>query len=320
MAFGIESKIENGFSKTILRDYNSHTSVEIVPACGAILQGFTVLNNGEFINVIDHYDSGDDFAATVERGFKGCKLSPFACRIKDAVYTFNDQKYTLDKFTLNGSALHGLLYDAVFTLFSQEVTDQYAGIVLLHRYRATTQGYPFNYDCIVTYKLEEENILHIDTEIINRDVLSIPVQDGWHPYFTFGSPIDNLQLKIQSKERILFDQHMIPTGKKETYNQYVAFRQINDVLFDDCFSINVSEGVPASILKDDIQKLQVEIYPDKSYPYLQVYTPPHRNSIAIENLSAIPDAFNNGIGLITLAPGAAKIFSTAYKITLLTDE
>jgi aldose 1-epimerase len=48
-----------------------------------------------------------------------------------------------------------------------------------------------------------------------------------------------------------------------------------------------------------------------------VYTPPHRNTIAIENLSAIPDAFNNEIGLITLAPQANAIFSTIYKITPL---
>lgn len=66
-----------------------------------------------------------------------------------------------------------------------------------------------------------------------------------------------------------------------------------------------------------LKKVQLEIRPDKQYPYLQIYTPPHRNSIAIENLSAAPDAFNNKMGLITLQPGENIIFTTTYKITPL---
>jgi aldose 1-epimerase len=61
----------------------------------------------------------------------------------------------------------------------------------------------------------------------------------------------------------------------------------------------------------------VEIRPESSYPYLQLYTPPHRESIAIENLSAAPDAFNNGMGLINLEPGASATFKTAYTISCL---
>ncbi|MGL6269156.1 MAG: hypothetical protein ACRC2O_14590, partial [Chitinophagaceae bacterium] len=61
--------------------------------------------------------------------------------------------------------------------------------------------------------------------------------------------------------------------------------------------------------------MAIEFHPDKSYPYLQLYTPPHRNSIAIENLSAAPDAFNNGMGLVTLEPDHTRTFSTRYKIT-----
>jgi aldose 1-epimerase len=71
------------------------------------------------------------------------------------------------------------------------------------------------------------------------------------------------------------------------------------------------------VLRDAAQKIQVEIHPDKSYPYLQIYTPPHRNSIAIENLSAAPDVFNNGMGAKVLAPNETANFTTTYTITLL---
>jgi aldose 1-epimerase len=71
------------------------------------------------------------------------------------------------------------------------------------------------------------------------------------------------------------------------------------------------------VLRDTEKKLQVEIRPGRQYPYLQVYTPDHRNSIAIENLSAPPDTFNNKIGLITLQPEERIIFTTSYKISKL---
>ncbi|KAA3635266.1 MAG: hypothetical protein DWQ02_10115, partial [Bacteroidetes bacterium] len=45
------------------------------------------------------------------------------------------------------------------------------------------------------------------------------------------------------------------------------------------------------------------------FPYLQVYTPPHRNSIAIEPMTCPPDVYNNGVGLIELIPGAESSFT-----------
>jgi aldose 1-epimerase len=50
---------------------------------------------------------------------------------------------------------------------------------------------------------------------------------------------------------------------------------------------------------------------------LQIYTPEDRKSIAIENLSSAPDAFNNGMGLLVLEPGETKMFTTTYQIVPL---
>ena len=61
--------------------------------------------------------------------------------------------------------------------------------------------------------------------------------------------------------------------------------------------------------------IALDIYAEQNYPYLQMYTPPHRNSIAIENLSGTPDCFNNGMGLMELAPGESARFVTRYKIS-----
>ena len=317
MAFSVENVRENGFDKIILRDNLRHTSVEIIPSCGAILHAFKILHKGNFVNVIDSYESAADFETNATKSFKSCKLSPFACRIKNATYNFGEQTYSIDKFILNESALHGLLYDANFTVICKQENDEMACVVLLHQYLGTDNGYSFYYDCTITYQLKSNNSLNIITEIINKDKGLIPVQDGWHPYFKLGENIDDLQLEFQSTDKILFDESMIPNGERSSFQEYGSLKKIGDKIFDDCFVVNFAECQPMVVLRDNVQKLQVEIYPDKTYPYLQIYTPADRKSIAIENLSAVPDAFNNGIGLITLASQTNAIFTTTYKITSL---
>ena len=316
--FLVNTNSSNGFDKIILQDAVTGTSVEIIPSCGAILHAFTVLHNGNLLNVIDGYDNEDDFKTNVTaKGFKSCKLSPFACRINNANYTFDEKDYTIEKFLLNGSALHGLLYGAPFTVTKTWTGEKSAGVVLLHQYTGTDKGYPFIYDCEVVYELKPANELTITTTVINKDESAIPVQDGWHPYFTFGGNIDDLQLEFQSKEMVEFNEALIPTGKLLPYQEFGSLKKIGDTFFDNCFTVNFAECQPMCVLRDKAQKIQLEIYPDKSYPYLQIYTPPHRKSIAIENLSAAPDAFNNGMGLIKLAPESSAYFTTTYKITSL---
>ncbi|MCW3093050.1 MAG: Aldose 1-epimerase [Ferruginibacter sp.] len=316
--FITEVKQENGFDKIVLKDTLSKTFVEILPSCGAMLHSFTVLHNGESLNVIDHYDDAADFKSNVtDKGFKSCKLSPFACRINNATYHFAGTEYTIQKFLLNESALHGLLYDAVFTILEQYSDEASAGITLKYAYTGTDKGYPFHYDCLVAYHLKKDNELTVITEIINRDKGLIPIQDGWHPYFQLGGRIDELHLEFQSKEMVVLNEALIPTGELVAYNEFGSLKQIGEACFDNCYTMNFAECQPLCVLRDIKKNIQIEIRPDKHYPYLQIYTPLHRHSLAIENLSAAPDAFNNKMGLITLQAGENIIFATTYKITPL---
>ncbi len=309
---------KDGFHIIILKDMAAGTSAEIIPSCGGILHAFKVLHHNNSINVIDHYDSKDDFEQHVAtKGFKSCKLSPFACRIKNATYQFDGTTYHIKKKLLGANAIHGLIYDASFSILQQYANEDNATLVLQYAYQEADPGYPFSFDCIITYQLTHNNELIITTEIINRDKKPIPVQDGWHPYFTLGKKIDDLELSFQSKKQVDFDEQLIPSGKLVEYSEFVTAKKIKNTFLDNSFTLNFNTDQPLCILKDPDNKIQVEIRPDKSYPYLQIYTPPHRQSIAIENLSAPPDAFNNGINLIILSPQEYAIFTTSYKVTTL---
>jgi aldose 1-epimerase len=311
-------KNDTDFNKVVLKDSTTNTTVEILPACGAMLHAFTVLNNGSALNVIDGYEDEKDFKTNLTgKGFKGSKLSPFVCRLKNAQYHFGQQNYTIDKFLLGKSAIHGLLYDEPFAVTATWGNEKSAGCTLQHQYTGTGNGYPFKYTCTVTYELKKENALTITTTITNNDEGIIPMQDGWHPYFTFGGSINDLQFEFQSKEIVEFDSGLVPTGKLIPYEEFGSLKKIGDTQLDNCFTVNFAECQPMCVLRDAVKKLQIEIHPDKTYPYLQIYTPPHRNSIAIENLSGAPDAFNNGMGLTVLQPGETVNFTTMYKITSL---
>lgn len=314
--FNIQNKTENGFAKIILKDEATGTFAEVVPSCSAILHAFIIIKDGNEFNVIDSFENADDFKNNVtSKGFLGCKLSPFVCRIKNGKYNFGEKEYQIKKYYDKKNALHGMLYDQSFTVINQSSNADSARVSMKYEYRATDPGYPFNYDCIVTYELEKNNKLHVNTEIINKDETEIPIQDGWHPYFKLDARINDLQLQFQSIDMVEFDNELIPTGKLIDYKGYHKPKKLGSTFFDNCFTLNFSEGQPICLLQNLEKKIQVEIHADESYPYLQFYTPAHRNSIAIENISGAPDAFNNELGIKVLAPGESATFKTAYKIT-----
>ncbi len=314
--FIIQNIHEDGFSKLVLIDKGIWTKVEIAPACGAILIGFKVQHDGEEINVIDSYDDEDDFRKNLtSKGFLGCKLSPFVCRLRDGIYKLGGRKYKIDKFYLGRHAIHGLIYDQGFELTNQDSNALMATVSISYNYDGIDKGYPFRYNCMVTYTLSGGNKLTITTRIMNTDKGLLVIADGWHPYFTLGGSINDLQLEFQSKERVEFDEELLPTGKLVRYEDFGSLRAIGEVQFDDCFILNFSECQPMCVLRNSSKNIQVEIHPDSSYPYLQVYTPTGRKSIAIENLSSAPDAFNNGMGLRTLEPNEWASFTTSYIIS-----
>ena len=316
--FSIQKKIEAGFEKVILKNEDTGNYAVILPACSAMLNEFVATQNDQPVNVIDSYHSDHEFKNSLEeKGFMGCKLSPFACRMGNARYSFGEKENFIEKSLPAQHALHGLLYDKAFIIIAETANEHHASVTVKYEYRAEDPGYPFSYDCTVTWQLESGNKLTAITECVNKDEGLIPMQDGWHPYFKLSDSIDDLHLEFQSKEIVEFSSELLPTGQLSKYTKFSTIEKIGDTILDNCFTLDTQECQPLCVLKNKEKNIEVQFFPDESYSYLQIYTPPHRRSIAIENLSGAPDAFNNGMGLITLEPGQSALFKTSYKIVLL---
>jgi aldose 1-epimerase len=316
--FSIHKKIEAGFKKVILKNDITGNYAAIIPSCSAMLHEFVATQDGTSTNVIESYGSFDEFRDHLAlKGFAGCKLSPFVCRLQNGKYIFGEKEYSVQKSLPSKHALHGLLYDKEFIVIAETANELNASITMKYEYRADDPGYPFNYDCIVTWQLEAENKLTVTTECINKDEGLIPMQDGWHPYFTLGDSINDLHLEFQSKNVLEFNSELLPTKKLLEYTKFSSIERIGTTELDNCFTLDLQECQPLCVLRNVEKQIELQIFPDDSYPFLQIYTPPHRRSIAIENLSGPPDGLNNGMSVITLESGQSTIFKTSYKILLL---
>lgn len=314
--FEISEESANGFAKIILK--NSTNRVEIIPNCGGILNAWFILHNTNWINVIQGYESGQDFKENCEsKGFRSCKLSPYTCRIRNGKYNYKGVNYNIGKFGFDQHNIHGLVYDLPFEVINKEIINDGARLELELIYDREDQGFPFKYSICLSYILGHENNLTVLTKVKNHHDSEIPLADGWHPYFVLGGKIDDYNLKINSSTMLEFDDQLIPTGKEVHFDKFQNSGILGDTKLDNCFVLDQSSSDAACALTNKADKIKLEIFPENSYPYLQIYTPDHRSSIAIENLSAAPDAFNNKLGLVYLKTGEEKLFSTVYKVSKL---
>jgi len=308
--FSIHTFHQAGFEIIALTDTNSGTQVEIIPAHSALLHAFKIPYNGELLNIIDSYSNLHDYQTNLPEYFKSAKLSPFACRIPASKYQWQEKEYTLTK-----SAIHGLLYDVPFDVILQEVDKNSATLTLYHTYKGEDAGYPFPYRCEVQYSLQPGSQLNITTTISNLSLADIPLMDGWHPYFSTGTPVDELELQFASTQIVEFNAQLVPTGKVLPYNTFEKLTTLAGKSLDNSFMLDFTQQAPLCLLRDPQKQVDITFYPGTCYPILQIYIPPHRNSIAIEHLTGAPNAFNNGMGLLTLPAAETKEFSTAIIAT-----
>ena len=71
-------------------------------------------------------------------------LFPFANRIKDGLYSFNEIEYQLEiNQKEENNALHGLVYNKPFKVINKEVSDNEASIKLEYEELNESKGFPY---------------------------------------------------------------------------------------------------------------------------------------------------------------------------------
>ena len=251
-----------------------------------------ILNKTTLIKAID--------PLTYSRYYASSVLFPFANRIKDGTFKFNNKTFQLDTNNKEErNALHGLVYNKLFTIKSQAANPDSAHLILEYDYDKEAIGFPFSFSLQLKYTFKKHS-LDLNVLVKNKSEDPFPFTIGWHPYF-YSKHLNDSSLyfkscsKLNIKERkIGYDLQSIPP------TTYLKLGQIN---LDDCWQLEESEVV--------FKTPDYTLYLSSSEPqsFLQVYTPPKTDAIAIEPTTGGSNSFNTKIGLKTLMP------KTTYNIT-----
>jgi aldose 1-epimerase len=314
MSFQVSRSVKNNNTLIHLSDNNHSTNISVVPGAGALLHSFTINVDGKPFNIIENYPLDKPVSKQVTHYFRSVKLSPWPCRLADGRYRFRGQDLQIQKMYSDGTALHGLLYDQAFNVVDEFADDTSASVLLKHHYAGADAGYPFEYNCEVKYTLHPNALLEVETTVTNIDEVNIPMADGWHPYFRLGGRVDDWQLHFRAWAMLEFDDRLIPTGRLLPFDRFNKPVPIGEFKMDNCFLLDTDGMEAACTLTNPANHITVSFLPDPSYPYLQVFIPDHRESIAIENLSSAPDSFNNRMGLLVLSPGNSQTFRVFYSV------
>jgi len=108
-------------------------------------------------------------------------------------------------------------------------------------------------------------------------------------------------LQLPACEKVAIQERMIPTGERTAFPDFQRKKRLGEDELDTCFQVAKAEGSYKLQLEHAGQRLKVQASA-RQFPYFQVFTPPHRSSVALEPMTCNVDAFNNGQGLVTLQP------------------
>ena len=260
-------------------------------------------------------------ALLADESYASALLFPFPGRLRHGIYTFEGEAYTLPMNEGNrDNALHGLVYNQPFVVLRQQLTETTGLLTLRYDYDGQNPGYPFPCTLDVTYTLTADTPggparFSLDFQVTNTGTTPCPVAFGWHPYFSLNAePLDDLLINLPAREVIELDDQLLPTGNRLLFhspgNRSLQGRGLNTVfVVDSPAGPRQAErgqawpGPAETVLTSASQALQLTISQDASFPYLVVFTPPRRDAIAIEPMTASVNAFNTDNGLRVLEPG-----------------
>ncbi len=286
------------FEKHTLENENGDALV-VVPQFGATLLD---LRFGG-ISVLDGYKTPEEL---VENAWaKSAILLPYPNRLRDGQYTHAGKSY---QFEINNkdtqNSIHGFGKNAPMTVKKVKITADEAMILCVWEHDGAHRAYPFRFKVSIKMILRG-GAFEMKMAFHNLDEGLIPVGLGWHPYFIMSENVSDTSLQMPESQLIAIDERMLPTGEKTAYSEFNTLKKIGDSSLDNGFFIIEKDNTASVILESARGRLHYwqEIGVSK-WNFLQVFTPPHRKSIAIEPMTCNIDAFNNQDGLVWLAPKA----------------
>ncbi len=284
---------------------------QFVPAFGANLLEIQLTAIGKPFQILDGFKNESQLISNEKS--RNIHLLPFPNRIKDGKYYFEGKEFQLPiNKPKENNAIHGFIWNKPFEITGDKCSNSSASISLKYNYPGYYDGYPYPFLVGYKYTLGAAEF-SIEISVTNIGKTSMPLGIGWHPYFTFHKPADELQLQLPPCKLLEVDERMIPSGIKNEYTDFKELNIISTTTFDTAFELTGAGN--ESRLHDAGSGATLFLSQGKAFRYLQVYIPPDRKSIALEPMTCPANAFNSGDGLIVLKPGEKFEGSIRLRLT-----
>lgn len=257
----------------------------------------------------------DGYAADeVCTGARGQTLVPWPNRIRDGAYCWAgvDRQLALTEPEQH-NAIHGLARWQPFT-----VVERGGDRITLRALVPAQPGWDWPLEVVIGYTLDSAG-LTVQTSSTNLGTTPCPYATGAHPYLTAGTPlIDACTLEVPADTWLPTGEQQIPTGRQPVDGTPYDFREprlIGDTRIDYAYAdLHRDADGRARVRLAAPDGREVALWVDETYPYVEIFTGDalpqasrRRQGLGVEPMTAAPDGFNSGAGLVTLQPGETHV-------------
>ncbi|GAA3733641.1 aldose 1-epimerase family protein [Leifsonia bigeumensis] len=244
----------------------------------------------------------------------GIVLAPWPNRIRDGVWLLDGRPQQLDLTEPDkNNAIHGLLRSRPYRVGARE---EHA--ITLEATIYPQHGYPFLVDTSVRYELVADGIV-VTHRFRNASDAPAPVAVGAHPFFRVGDvPIGELTLTVAAAMRFVTDDRLNPVGEEPVDGTGFDLREgakVGELDLDTAFGgvLHGNDGTARHRLTAP-DGSYAEVWQGADFGFVQAFTPrtyPRPTeadpdalgqAVAIEPMTAPPNAFNSGLGVRWLQP------------------
>jgi aldose 1-epimerase len=252
--------------------------------------------------ILDGYD-----VTAMADGARCQTLAPWPNRVQDGIWHHDGARMQLSLTEPEQhNAIHGLVRWAAWSVV--ERTD---AAVTVSCASYPQPGYPFTIRVTNAWSLSDAG-LAVVTTIVNHGDRPAPVACGFHPYITAGTPtIDTATLHLPADSYLPTGEQQIPSGRESVAGTPFDFRDphpIGDQQMDHPLT-DLARDADGRFRIRLTGEHEVTVWMDEAYPYVEVFSGDalpdparRRQGLAVEPMSAPPNALVTGEDLVWLAP------------------
>lgn len=307
-----------------ISDRSTGSTARILPGSGFNCFSFVAAIDGAEIETLWREP---DFGPGSRASRSGIPLLfPFPGRLAGDSFRFDGRTFTVTGAPVNGgNPIHGFVLDRPWRIAERSADRVAATFRASVDEPALLAQWPADFQITISYEVAGSSLRSV-VLIENPGSSPLPFGFGTHPYFRLplgGPSADDCRITVPARSFWEL-RDMLPTGvilPVDPARDLQTPRPYRDLTADDVLTdlTPSDDGDIRTKIHDPHSGRTLTQTFDASFTECVVFTPAHREAVAIEPYTTVPDAFRlsgSGVptGLRVLAPSAS--FQAGIKITL----